>query len=256
MEITTISETFTLPSRGKIYTGKKVSDTITLRSMTTEEEMMRLSHSKTPYKKLCDIMDKCILNDVGISTYDMCVGDYQFVLYKLRTVTYGPEYLNASTCPFCGQITSRRINLDDLIEFDLDDDGLEDFNKLFTVTLPRTKATVELKYQTPRTLEQIDKDIENYNKQFPENTEDMSLIISLQNSIKTIDGQHYDPLKLQSILRKLPMMDTNFLNKTITKINNEVGISNLIQEKCKNPECGEPYYATFRITSEFFGPTI
>ena len=37
----TIAETYTLPSRGKIY-GTGISETVTLRSMTTAEEQKRL----------------------------------------------------------------------------------------------------------------------------------------------------------------------------------------------------------------------
>ena len=48
----TISESFTLPSKGLIY-DKKFDPIITLHSMQTRHEMMRLSPGEYPYKSLC-----------------------------------------------------------------------------------------------------------------------------------------------------------------------------------------------------------
>jgi hypothetical protein len=81
-----IAEEYTLPSLGKVYT-QKINPLVKLRSMTTEEEMKRLSPSERQYKNLCDIIDDCIVEPIGISAYDMCIADYQFLLHKLRIVT-------------------------------------------------------------------------------------------------------------------------------------------------------------------------
>ena len=81
----TISEIFTLPSNGLVY-DPPVAPEITLRSMTTADEMRRLSTSEYQYKPMSDIMNGCIVDGPKLSTYDMCLGDYQFLLYKLRIV--------------------------------------------------------------------------------------------------------------------------------------------------------------------------
>ena len=96
----TISEYFTLPSEGKIY-DTEVNPQINLRSMTTQEEMQRLTHSDKAYKPLCDIIDACMIEKCGISSYDMALGDYQYLLFMLRVVTYGSEYKGTATCPIC-----------------------------------------------------------------------------------------------------------------------------------------------------------
>mgnify|MGYP003571242511 CR=1 FL=1 len=49
MDRITIAESATLPTKGKFYSELK-TPTIELRSMTTEEEMLRLSNTETPYK--------------------------------------------------------------------------------------------------------------------------------------------------------------------------------------------------------------
>ena len=87
----TISEFFTLPSDGKVY-SELIDPQIELRSMTTAEEMRRMSPNDHIYENLCSIIDDCLVKGPNISSYDMCLGDYQFLLYKLRLVTYGSEY--------------------------------------------------------------------------------------------------------------------------------------------------------------------
>ena len=178
-----------------------------MRSMTTEEEMRRLSSKGTEYEKLCKIIDSCITDTMDISSYDMCVGDYQGLLYGLRIATYGSSCLNPSICPKCGKLNNHKVDLYNLtpIEFE----GFKDED--FQVVLPRSGKTVVIKMQTPRTLDTIDKDIEEFNKKHPDNDLDMTVLFTLKHCIKSVDGSIYDPIKIESFLRKLPMSDTNAL---------------------------------------------
>lgn len=86
------AEEYTLPSMGKVY-DVKVNPVVRLKSMTTEHEMKRLSPSERPYKTLCEIIDDCLVDNPGISSYDMCMADYIFLLHKLRVATYGKHMM-------------------------------------------------------------------------------------------------------------------------------------------------------------------
>lgn len=248
----TIAETFTLPSLGKFY--KDSVKEIKLRSMTTEEEMRRLSQNGSPYKILCDVIDACTLEGPNVSSYDMCLGDYQFLLYKIRTVTYGSDYLNGSVCPYCGTFNSTACNLDDLKSIEYDEK--ENWDQLFNVTLPVTGKQIKLKIQTPHILDDIDKDKIEFEKRYPESVSDVSLLMTLKHSIELIDGAYMDPMKLELFLRKLPMKDTNKLRLAIAELNNKVGVDTTLDTKCSNAQCGKQYLTNFRINSEFFGPTV
>ena len=152
MENITIVESFELPSKGLIY-DVPVKSTFQLRSMTTEDEMKRLSHSEDQYRLLSEIMDSCITTDLGISCYDMHIGDYQYVLHRLRVVTYGADYKVSSICPYCGNQDIYDIDLDslDIIQYDE-----ETFKKYKYITLPKSEKNVELDFMTPRMLDQIE----------------------------------------------------------------------------------------------------
>jgi len=109
----TIAETYELPSEGKIY-SQTVDPLIKLSSMQTQHELRRLNRTDRPLKTMADIIDDCMVDKCGISSYDMCISDYQFLLHKIRTVTYGPEYKCTTTCPLCGEQNNSVVNLDEI----------------------------------------------------------------------------------------------------------------------------------------------
>ena len=159
IDYTTIKETFTLPSKGKVY-GEDFPETITLRSMTTQEEMELLGPAENEYKKLCDIIDACMVDKYPISSYDMIMGDYEFLLHKLRVVTYGTDYNMVIQCPNCKRVVKSKTNLDDIevIEFDSKEIGNRE------ITLPQTKSVVKLSFQTPRMCDRVIAQAKEYKK--------------------------------------------------------------------------------------------
>ena len=123
----TIAEGYELPSKGKIY-SVAVNPHVELRSMSARDEMKRLSPSSTQFKKLADIIEGCMIEKPAIHVYDMALGDYEFLLHKLRIVTYGPEYNINCRCPLCGDWDDHVVNLEslqlnELKEFDREGDA-------------------------------------------------------------------------------------------------------------------------------------
>ena len=147
---TRIAEVFTLPSNGMIY-EEEVNPEVILSSMTTRHEMLRLSTVEDSQKIMAQIIDDCIESDLGISAYDLCLGDFQYLMFMLRVVTFGSEYELRGRCPFCGFEQTTKINLDDL-EVHEYDDSLAD---LLEITLPKSGNNIKLTLQTPRILDRI-----------------------------------------------------------------------------------------------------
>lgn len=247
----TISEYCDLPSGGKIY-KQNVNPRVHLRSMTTEEEMRRLSPTNTPYKTLCDIIDRCMVEPIGISSYDLCLGDYQYLLHKLRVVTYGSSYPSTSICPLCGTVNRTNLDLDkiEVLEYK------EDISKYLDLELPISKKKVKLRYQTPRDLDEIELEEKDFKTKNPDSVVNIKYLISLRHTIDSIDGNHYDKTKLDIFLRGLNMRDTNLLYQYATKLTEGIGLNTVIKNKCSNSKCGVDYNTIFRLTNEFFGPTI
>ena len=170
----TIAESYTLPSHGKVY-EQEINPHIKLRSMTTAEEMKRLSPSDRPYENLAEIIDDCLVEDIGISSYDLCVGDFQFLLHKLRIVTYGPQYKAQIVCPYCGVPEEKIINLEDLKVMEYS----EELNKYFEIDLPITKKHIKLRMQTPRILDDVTAKTNELRKKVPDYNGDPAFLFTL-----------------------------------------------------------------------------
>lgn len=249
MDNYTIAESCTLPSLGRLY-EPSFDPEIRVRSMTTEDEMKRLSPSSSFYKTLCEILDDCIVSErLPISAYDMCLGDYQVLLHKVRVATYGAEYPLESVCPHCGVSNRTVVNLDQL-ETEVYSEDIEELRK---VELPVSGKLVTLRLQTARMLDQVTARCAEIKKRSPEAEGDFTYLLTLAAAIDLVDGNKVAPHKLEDWLRKLPMRDTNILLRRSSKLNQAIGVKTTIDAKCGG--CGGDYTIPFRLNSEFFGPS-
>ncbi len=241
-----IAETFTLPSKGKIY-EEAVNPDIVLGSMKTKHEMLRLSASENSNKIMADIIDDCIDGNPGISSYDMCLGDFQYLMYKLRTVTFGPDYEMYGICPHCGSENYINVNLDELEIYEYDDELAD----LLDIKLPVSGNTITITLQTPRMLDLINRKT-NEAKRRRKSNENAQLLYNLTTSIVTIDGEEPNPFTLEEFVKDLPMKDTNALLNRINAVNSKIGVQLDVDTACS--ECGKYFAAPFRIYSTFFRP--
>jgi hypothetical protein len=245
-----IAEEYTLPSLGKVY-EPNVNPNVKIRSMTTQEEMKRLAPSDKAYKNLCDVIDDCLVENPGISAYDMCLADYQFLLHKLRIVTYGAAYDTISKCPHC---LSSNDNTIDLSEVPVKNYDNNDFAKLTSFKLPRSGNNITIKVQTPRMVDEVNSRVKELKKKSKNQAADPALLFTIAGLIDTIDGEKLDPVQREKFARELPMMDTNYIIKHAQKLVESFGLDLRLEFTC--PICGLDYTSYFRVTSEFFGPSI
>lgn len=245
----TIQETFRLPSKGLVY-NTKIDPTIHLRSMTTAEEMKRLQPSDSPYWTICSIIDDCGAKDCGLSSYDMCLGDYQYLLYMLRVVTHGSKYNVMNNCPYCKSEVKEVIPIDELevLEYTPELDKYKEFQ------LPRSGCKIKLRVQTPRMLDQIQDRAKDVRKKSKSGKVDNTLLYTLTSLIETIDGRVWDDVELEKWVAQLPLADTNTILQYSDKFNTEIGIDTEILSTC--PICGLSYTSRLKTSSEFFRPSL
>jgi len=237
----TIFETFMLPSRGKIY-DKEVNPVIELSSMKVWQEMKRLSPTDMPYKMMSDIIEECMKEKLSIPVYDLCLGDYQYLLTKLRIVTYGTQYKMNISCPRCGAYEEVTANLDDIEEFDFDDTAYSDAK---VIVLPVNGDTIELTYQTPRKLDIITRKSKEMARKLKTNT-DYTLMFTLMSIISKVNGQELNSIMLEDYCKNLNMQDTQFLIQQADKFNDLVGLDSSIIVSC--PNCGNDVIVPFRVS--------
>lgn len=244
----TIAEDFELPSQAKIY-DEKFDPHVRLRSMTVRDEMKRQSQSSAPHKTLCEIIDTCLVTKLPIRCYDLCIGDYEYLLHKLRIVTYGPDYKMVIGCPHCTTVYEETINLDDLKVKEVDFNALESNLKF---TLPVSKKEIKLKMQTAHILDSIELKVKELKKKNTGDAFDPTMLITLQETIDTVDGVKLSYVELENFINNLGARDGNFIMNKIEKANKVIGLDTSLDVTCKT--CGGDIKTFFRFGPEFFRP--
>ena len=218
--------------------------------MSARDEMKRLNPSSTQFKSLADIIEGCMVEKPAIHVYDMALGDYEFLLHKLRIVTYGDEYKIGLRCPYCGEQLETSAHLESLVvkEFNIDA-----FNKARTIQLPKSGKTIVLKFQTPRMLDEIDAKTKELKRKFKSAEISFDMLVLLESVIDSIDGEKYEQTKLETFINNLPAMDMAKIINSVDILNGLVGLDSTLIVDCN--KCGGEVRTSFRFGPEFFRPT-
>ena len=245
----TIMEGYELPSKGKIYLNP-INPHVELRSMTARDEMKRLSPSSTPLKTLADIIEGCCIEKPGVHVYDMCLGDYEFLLHKLRIITYGEDYKVTLRCPNCGEVIESIAKLEQLQIKDFDEEAVRN---LQTFQLPKCGRTVTLNFLSPRMVEEMEVKVKDMKRRYKNATIDFETLVRLLVNIDLIDGEKKSEQDLENIVTNLPAMDLQKILNNIDKLNQQIGLENILYLSC--PKCNEEVTTFFRFGPEFFRPS-
>lgn len=245
----TIMEGYELPSHGKIY-EQEVNPHVELRSMTARDEMKRLSPSTTPLKTLADIIEGCCIEKPAIPVYDMCMGDYEFLLHKLRIVTYGEKYKLTCRCSNCLATVETETNLGEL---ELKEFNEEKFNELKTFELPISRKLITLKVPSPRLVEDTESKTKEMKRKFKNVNLDFEILCKMLCGIEAIDGIKHNQYDMEKILNDLPARDMQKLLNNIDALNTAIGLDTIFEVTC--PHCGLDFKTFFRYGPEFFRPT-
>lgn len=245
----TIGECAELPSKGLIY-GAGMPSQVELRSMTARDEMKRLAPSKSQFKTLAEIIEGCMIEKYPVKVYDMALGDYEYLLHRLRIVTYGDEYKMTLRCPYCGEYIDAVAHLEQLNikEFDM-----QEFEAARSLILPRGGQTVTINYQTPRMLDENDIKVKDMKRRFKDADVDFNTLTTLTSAIDTVDGIHLDSVQLENFVNRLSALDMAKILNAIETLNAGIGIDNSLVVDCE--KCGGEVPTSFRFGPEFFRPT-
>ena len=245
----TIMEGYELPSKAKIY-DTPVNPHIELRSMTARDEMKRLSPSSTPLKTLADIIEGCCIEPPAIHVYDMSLGDYEFLLHKLRIVTYGEDYKVALRCPECGERVEAVAQLGQLEVKEFDEDLVK---SLQTFTLQKSGHIITLNFLTPRMIETMEVKVKDMKRRYKNATIDFETLVRLLVNIDLVDGEKKSETEMENFITNLPALDLQTILNKIESLNQQVGLENILYLTC--PKCGGELTTFFRFGPEFFRPT-
>ncbi len=237
-------KTFRLPSNGLLGGPKEV----TLRAMTTKEEKIILTtRDMTVFERLiksCCVEPKEL--DIGL----LHENDIMFLVFALRSITFGDSYEQTITCPECGFKQDVTINISEMETNILDTDGIDE--KL-TCTLPVNKDTLQLKLLSTGEINKIDKLVKTRAaKGKVQDPDSYNFILKLMETIVNKNGEDFESQdEKRHYVENLNMRDLVEIQNTLSNI--EFGLDNTLIRTCN--KCHEDIEVAGVVCPEFFRPT-
>ena len=246
---------YTLPSRGKLYTGSSIAKdgVVHVRPMTLREERILTTPTFIKNGTAIDtIVKECLKEQIKIE--NVLSQDKMGILLFLRAVSYGTDYPIEVRCPSCDHVNSHVVNLEtDLITKYLDDSVKEPIDCF----LPISKKNVRYRLHRVRDERSIDskvKLIENQKIHGPNETVDGVLLnptsmVQLKELIVDIEG--IDPSVKDLFIENLIAGDASILRTEINEF--RFGIDTSLKFNCQ--KCAHEWTAGMDVNENFFRST-
>lgn len=243
-------ETFTLPSKGLVYTETdNIPASITLRRMTTREDKIRL-RNQSEDKIRRDILQQCIL-DEGVDAGKLKLMDANLLLFRLRSLSLLDDTYKVKVfCDKCGTTFVHQLNLSEVPVTFLDK---KDLSKL-KVQLPISKQKIDFKYPSLNDMINVGEKMREYIDRFP-NAERTDLLFDV-TTIVYIDKVNNNKLMTEELtdwLDQLDILDSRAVRQIIMDIEKLYGFQEDIPALC--PKCGSEVMHGLPITKELFSPS-
>ena len=200
---------------------------------------------------MAEVIEDCMVEKPKISVYDMALGDYEYLLHRLRVVTHGTKYRMQVYCQHCQKYEDIVTNLDQIQIIPFDE---TEWNKAKYIILPDSNDTITLHYQTPRMIDMQEGQIKDMQRRYKNVPLDFTKLVILKNVIEEVNGALMDELKLEEYIKNLSARDMNVIIHGIDKLNALVGIDVNLVVDC--PECENEIKTRFRYGQEFYEPTV
>jgi hypothetical protein len=247
------TEIVDLPSRGRFYPeGNPLfgKESVEIRFMTARDEDILTSPTLLKKGIAIDRLLQSVIVDQNIDAKDLLVGDRNALMYAIRITGYGSQYEAKAICNECGEENDVTFDLSKYTEGYKETTDNEDItvnsDGTFTVDLPTTKISVQVKFMTGHDEERLTKSSQ---MKLKNNLPDSQLTDLLKSIVVSANGVT-DPGELGQFLEMMPATDSRFLRNLY--IDNSPNVR-LDQEFICN-FCGSESEVEVPITTGFFWP--
>lgn len=232
-----------LPSKGLVYNGE-IDPNIVLRHITTKEEKKLIA--STSGSALEDLIKACVVKPADLDIKKLIGADKHFLMMKLRIHTYGSTYHVEGKCPECGKKKEYKINLDDFVVSELDDN----FTLPITFTLPVSGDKVSVRLLNGYDEDSIDRQSKKMSKKLGIDIDEYKYVVRMAKHIVAINGEEYDEGSAQGYVEKMHARDSAYFWYKLDEI--QVGYDTTVEVVCS--KCKTEIEFTMPITGEFFRP--
>lgn len=241
---TPITETVHLPSRGLI---PGIPESVIIKPVQRKDKKkILMSEVNNP---LLVLLQSCIISPPNFNVYDLLPFDSEYLLFRLRILTYGAEHTFRLTCSNCGHINDVDADFNDIQIEPVPDD----FSLTFKLPkLPINGSSITFRLLTEGDLTNIDKKAE----ELIEATNNKSARIDMlwESRIAAINDQALSPIEISQFLDELTDYDSEYLMEYYSEFSNDYGIQHKLHYKCD--QCHQIEEGTLPSVYSFFRPDI
>ena len=254
LSFTVPTEIITLPSGGKHYPEEHPlhgKNEIEIRHMTAKDE--DVLNSKALLKKgiAIDRLLQGVIVNKRIKVDSLLVGDKNALIVAARITGYGEDYSTKVSCPACGVASDCDFDLDESLIVN-SGENIDDVEAIlvesgvFSLTLPRTKFTVEVRLMTGADEKKIIKLAQS--KQIHK-LPDTPLTDQFRAFIVSVDG-NTNRVDINRFIDLMPARDARHLRNVYSKIMPNVELKHNFE--CDG--CGYEQVIDIPFTVDFFWP--
>jgi hypothetical protein len=248
------SEEIELPSRGVLYNSREIKNgKVHVRPWLTSEEKLIDKFSKGNFYNILKRLVQNVLEE-KFPVEEFTIGDFFYLLYWIRGLSYGSTYKTETDCPNCG---ARVKPLVDLAKYEVT--YLPDCVEPMSLVLP--KSQVEVKFRLTRLKDLIEATEKSHSETLKYGSSISPDIyklarcvveMTLPNEDKTVLTQDEDfGTMLNMVWPKLPAIDILALREEMAKYDHGYVKSSAV--KC--PVCEDYFEQAAVLSFDFFRPS-
>lgn len=245
------TEEILLPSRNIFYDHDilKIDEKVKIRGLTVEEQKRLLqSNQENQEGILNDIVYNSIVYPNNMKNTDMFIIDRDYILQKVRQLTYGDEVKQNFACMQCGQQNETVINIDELdVKYFDDDFKLPIVIKTDQILMDNKPVTLSFTLPTIN----ANKDNQTLLRYHKKEKNQKSLIIytTVFSCLIQINGEELTVRDKDQIMNLYMQLPQNKISELFKQLNTDYGMENTKQVTCDN--CGYTNEVSV-MTQDFF----
>lgn len=198
---------------------------------------------------LLALLQECIVAPKNFNVYNLLGFEAEYLLYRLRVLTYGAEYTFKEKCPYCKTINDVDVDLNNIPIIDVPDD----FKLTFDIQLPVSGDVLNCKLLTEGEKIAIRKEA----KKFKDEAGNMSAEVDMmwESRIIAINGHtNMAPIEVNQYLDNMNDYDSEYFMEYYSYKEGNYGLQTILKFNCDN--CDEYIESDMPSIYTFFRPTF
>lgn len=239
-----LTEVVKMPSRGMI---PGVPSEVTIKAIQRKDKK-KLLMSETD-NVLLALLQYSIVSPTDFNVYDLLPFESEYLLYRLRILTYGSSHTFKESCKFCGEINDVDMDLNAIPIIELPDG----FKMTFDIMLPISGVVLTCKLLTEGEKIAINK--QSKELQNATGDENAGLDMIWESRVVAINGDSkLAPIEKTRFLDELNDYDSEYFMEYYGKYEGNYGLQKALNFSCD--KCGRYNNADMPSIYTFFRPTF